>query len=131
MCGSGGLGLTGGIADVGNLFDALMGIHKNLADDTILDKYSEVRMRIWAETTDPMSRENFRRLHGQDPDKARENDEFFQLCVKAETDSELARELALVCLLLVPRWGLLHNANATAGTGCASPRYDTVLCQNG
>lgn len=95
---SGGLGLTGGIADVGNLFDALMGIHKDLADDTILDKYSEVRKRIWTETIDPMSRENFRRLHDQDPDKARENDEFFQLCVKSETDSELAKELALVCL---------------------------------
>ncbi|KAJ5808059.1 hypothetical protein N7474_009328 [Penicillium riverlandense] len=91
----GGLGLTGGIADVGSLFDALMGIHKDLADDAILDKYSEVRKRIWAETIDPMSRENFRRLHDQDPDKARENDEFFQLCVKSETDSELAKDLAL------------------------------------
>ncbi|KAL2218839.1 hypothetical protein M432DRAFT_390985 [Thermoascus aurantiacus ATCC 26904] len=91
----GGLGLTGGIADVGSLFDALMGIHRGLADDSILDKYSEVRRKIWTDIIDPMSRENFRRLHDQDPDKARENDEFFRLCVKAETDKDLASQMAL------------------------------------
>jgi hypothetical protein len=42
-----------------------------------------------------MSRENFRRLHDQDPDSARENDEFFQILVNAESDTELAKELAL------------------------------------
>lgn len=93
---SGGLGLTGGIVDVGNLFDALMGIHKDLADDSILDKYAEVRRRMWTDVIDPMSRENFRRLHDQDPDKARENDEFFQTLVRSEGDEALAKELALV-----------------------------------
>lgn len=93
---SGGLGLTGGIVDVGNLFDALMGIHKDLADDSILDKYAEVRKRMWTDVIDPMSRENFRRLHDQDPDKARENDEFFQTLIRSETDESLAKELALV-----------------------------------
>ncbi|KAJ5678789.1 hypothetical protein N7462_007033 [Penicillium macrosclerotiorum] len=91
----GGLGLTGGIADVGSLYDSLMGIYNGLADDSILDKYSEIRKRIWTETIDPMSRENFRRLHDQDPDQARENDEFFQTCLQAETDEDLAKELAL------------------------------------
>ncbi|KAI9375667.1 hypothetical protein BJX61DRAFT_92721 [Aspergillus egyptiacus] len=90
----GGLGLTGGIADVGSLYDALIGIHTGKADDTILDKYAEIRKKIWAQIIDPLSRENFRRLH-QDADTARENDPFFQLCVKAETDPELSRELAL------------------------------------
>lgn len=93
---SGGLGLTGGIADVGSLFDSFMGIHKGLADETILDKYSEIRKRIWAEIIDPMSRENFRRLYDQDPTKARENDEFFQLCIKGETDEETAKSIVLV-----------------------------------
>lgn len=45
-----------------------------------------------------MSRENFRRLHDQDPEQARQKDEFFQLCVKAEGDSKLSQELALVRL---------------------------------
>jgi len=98
---SGGLGLTGGIVDVGNLFDALIGIHKGLADDSILDKYAEVRKRMWEEIIDPMSRENFRRLHGQNPDNARENDEFFQALVKSENDEELAKEVALVSNLLL------------------------------
>lgn len=83
---------------MGNLFDALIGIHKGLADEGILDKYSEVRRRIWMETIDPMSRENFRRLHDQDPETAGEKDEFFQLCAKGQTDETLSRELALVSL---------------------------------
>ncbi|KAJ5934294.1 hypothetical protein N7466_003841 [Penicillium verhagenii] len=92
---SGGLGLTGGIADVGSLFDSFMGIHRGLADETILDKYSEIRKRIWADIIDPMSRENFKRLYDQDPTKARENDEFFQLCVKGETDEEIGKSIVL------------------------------------
>lgn len=73
-----------------------MGIHKDLADDSILDKYADERKRIWAEVIDPMSRENFRRLHDQDPDKAHENDEFFRTLILSEKDEALARELALV-----------------------------------
>jgi hypothetical protein len=46
-----------------------------------------------------MSRENFRRLHDQDPNKARQDDEFFQLCIQAENDNKLSQELALVSLL--------------------------------
>jgi 2-polyprenyl-6-methoxyphenol hydroxylase-like FAD-dependent oxidoreductase len=98
---SGGLGLTGGIVDVGNLFDALMGIHKGLADDSILDIYAKVRKRMWEEVIDPMSRENFRRLHDQDPEKARENDAFFQELIKSEKDEGLAKEFALVSNILV------------------------------
>jgi hypothetical protein len=81
---------------VGNLFDALIGIHKGVADDSILDKYAEVRKRMWEEVIDPMSRENFRRLYDQDPDTARENDGFFQALIQAENDHELAQEFALV-----------------------------------
>lgn len=94
MCYSGGLGLTGGIADVGSLYDALIGIHKGLADSNILDKYAEIRRQIWVEIIDPMSRENFARLH-QDADTACENDPFFKICIQAETDKNLSRELAL------------------------------------
>ncbi|CRG91368.1 Para-nitrophenol 4-monooxygenase [Talaromyces islandicus] len=89
----GGLGLTGGIADIGSLFDCLNGINQNIADDSILDKYAEIRRKLYVDVIDPTSRENFRRLWDQDPDKARENDEFFQTLVKAETDEELAMEL--------------------------------------
>lgn len=67
-----------------------------MADDSILDKYSEIRKKIWEDLIDPMSRENFRRLHDQDPDKAQENDEFFKLCIRAESNAELQRQMALV-----------------------------------
>ncbi|KAL4752389.1 hypothetical protein BDW72DRAFT_211985 [Aspergillus terricola var. indicus] len=90
----GGLGLTGGIADVGSLYDALIGIHKGLADEEILTKYADIRKQIWTEIIDPMSRENFARLH-QDAETARENDPFFRLCVQAETDEDLSREIAM------------------------------------
>jgi 2-polyprenyl-6-methoxyphenol hydroxylase-like FAD-dependent oxidoreductase len=93
---SGGLGLTGGIADVGSLFDCLHGIHKGLADDSILDKYADIRRKIYEEVINPSSRENFKRLHDQDADTAGQNDPLFQLCHKAETDKSLARELCLV-----------------------------------
>lgn len=73
-----------------------MEIHRGTAGDGILDEYSDARKKIWAEIIDPMSRENFRRLHDQDPDKARENDEFFKLCIQAETDKKLARDLMRV-----------------------------------
>lgn len=78
-----------------------MGIHLGLAAETILGEYSEIRKKIWTEIVDPMSRENFRRLHDQDPDKARENEEFFKLCVKAETDQELASRMAMVSTYFV------------------------------
>lgn len=47
---------------------------------------------------DPVSRENFRRLHEQEANNAQKNDEFLRICVKAEGDEGLARELAMVGL---------------------------------
>jgi 2-polyprenyl-6-methoxyphenol hydroxylase-like FAD-dependent oxidoreductase len=96
----GGLGLTGGIADVGSLFDCLVGIHQGLADDSILDKYAEIRRKVYFDIINPLSRENFERLWDQDPDTAAEKDEFFQICHKAEKDKELAKELALVGFIM-------------------------------
>ncbi len=87
----GGLGLTGGIVDIGGLYDCLAGIHENKADASILEKYSEVRRQKYSEIIDPISSENIVRLFGQDPDKAMENDEFLKLCKKTETDSEFSR----------------------------------------
>lgn len=86
-------------------------MHKGLADESILDIYSEVRKRIWTETIDPMSRENFRRLHDQDPDSARETDEFFQILANAELDTELAKELALVSHLDLEKFVFSTNAD--------------------
>lgn len=90
---SGGMGLTGGIADVGSLVDALVGIHKGLADPSILDKYDEVRRKIWHEVINPISTENLRRLFTQDPETAGEKDPFFKMVKQAEQDEGLNQRM--------------------------------------
>jgi len=70
------MGLTGGIADVGSLYDSLLGIHTGQADDSILDKYDEIRRKIWHEVINPVSSDNMRRLIDLDPDTAVEKDPF-------------------------------------------------------
>jgi len=89
---SGGMGLTGGIADVGSLFDALVALKNGKADDSILDKYSDVRKKKWAEIIDPMSRANFRRVCLDEAESEREK--FWALCHQMEKDDELARQMA-------------------------------------
>ncbi|KIX06145.1 uncharacterized protein Z518_04119 [Rhinocladiella mackenziei CBS 650.93] len=89
----GGLGLTSGIVDVGNLYDCLAGIYESVADDSILDKYSEIRRQKYHEIINPISSDNIVRLFGQDPDTALEEDEFLKMCKRAETDEDFAREM--------------------------------------
>ncbi len=85
------MGLTGGIADIGSLYDCLVGIYQSKADDSILDKYDEVRRRIYNEIINPVSSSNIVRLFGQDPDTALDDDDFLKLCKKAEADPEFSR----------------------------------------
>lgn len=74
------MGLTGGIADVGSLYECFLGIHTGQADDSILDVYDEVRRRIWHEVINPISTENMGRLFQYaDPDEAMEKDPFFRM----------------------------------------------------
>ncbi|KAI1623585.1 hypothetical protein EDD37DRAFT_429969 [Exophiala viscosa] len=89
----GGMGLTGGIVDVGGLYDCLAGIYEGLADPSILDKYAEIRAQKYNEIVNPISSDNIVRLNGQDPDKALENDEFLRMCKRAETDHEFAKQM--------------------------------------
>jgi hypothetical protein len=89
---SGGLGLTGGFADVGSLYDCFTGIHTDELDESILDKYSEERMKIWREMIDPMSRANFHRLW--DPSCVEERDEWFKICEQASDDPVWGKAMA-------------------------------------
>ena len=72
----GGMGLTGGIADVGGLYDCLYGIFPGQADDSILDKYEEVRRAKYWSVIDPISTGNLKRLMESSPE-ATEKDTFF------------------------------------------------------
>ncbi|KAK5113645.1 hypothetical protein LTR62_003272 [Meristemomyces frigidus] len=89
----GGLGLTGGIVDVGALCQCLSGIHSGVCDDDILDIYCSVQRGKWHDIINPVSTANIRRLFLQDPEKALEEDEMLQLILRAETDLELSRQL--------------------------------------
>jgi hypothetical protein len=90
------MGLTGGIADIGSLYDSLLGIHTGQADDSILDKYDEVRRKIWHEVIDPISSSNMRRLIDLDADTALDEDSFLQLLKRAETDKGLQAQMRTV-----------------------------------
>ncbi|VUC37781.1 unnamed protein product [Clonostachys rosea] len=89
----GGLGLVGGIADVGCLCDALDAMNKGLTDDSILDEYSRVRREKYQTIVDPMSTANFKRLWEKEPDKAFAEDEFFKVLEKANKDEKLMNKL--------------------------------------
>jgi hypothetical protein len=80
---------------VGNLFDCLYGIHKGLADDSILDRYSEVRREKYYNYIDPMSSANITRLIN-DPDKAVKEDPFFHMCQEKENDPEAWAQMVKV-----------------------------------
>ncbi|KAL2256729.1 hypothetical protein VTK26DRAFT_1218 [Humicola hyalothermophila] len=91
----GGLGITGGFADVGGLYDCLAGIWDGKADESILDLYSEKRIEKWKTIIDPISQSNFRRVMDKDPATMLERDEFFQLLKRGETDKAFMKELML------------------------------------
>ncbi|RDL31769.1 uncharacterized protein BP5553_09171 [Venustampulla echinocandica] len=83
----GGMGLTGGFADITSLYDCLIAMHNGLTDDSILDKYSEVRINKWKKIIDPSSRANFLRLWNEDAVPEREA--FFAMCDKMATDKAM------------------------------------------
>ncbi|KAI8713587.1 FAD-binding-3 domain-containing protein [Fusarium sp. LHS14.1] len=89
----GGLGLTGGIVDVAGVYECLVGIYTDRADQSILDIYSDIRRKKYQEIVDPISSSNLRRMFSVHPDKVLETDEFLQMCKKAANDPILASEL--------------------------------------
>jgi hypothetical protein len=73
-----------------------MAIQNGLTTDKILDKYSEIRIKKWAEIIDPVSRANFRRLWAEDaiPERLA----FFEMCKKMETDEVMQKQGAAVSI---------------------------------
>ncbi|KAG6354514.1 hypothetical protein INS49_004531 [Diaporthe citri] len=88
----GGMGLTGGLVDAGNLFDCLYGIATGQLDDSILDKYSEVRIQKYNDIINPISSSNIRRVWDPSPE-AIKADPFFQAVERANKDEEFAEEM--------------------------------------
>lgn len=95
----GGLGLTGGLVDVGGLAECLEGMEKGVADDTILDKYDEIRRKMWHEIINPVSSDNFLRVSATDPETATVKDEFLKMVDEATRDQKIRDELDQVSVL--------------------------------
>lgn len=93
------MGLTGGLVDAGNLFDCLYGIATGQADDSILDKYSEIRIKKYKEIIDPVSSANIKRLWDPSPE-AIKADPMFQAIERAKTDPEFEKVMKNVSVLL-------------------------------
>jgi len=94
----GGMGLTGGLVDVGDLGVCLEGINDGVAENDILEKYCEIRRQKWREVIDPISSGNFLRVSATDPDRAREVDPFLNMVKQMETDNELRKKFDAVGL---------------------------------
>lgn len=77
---------------MGGLYDCLIGIYQGKADDSILDKYSDIRREKYQTVTDPISTDNIKRLYDQDPDKALENDPLLKTLNDMKDDVEAQRE---------------------------------------
>lgn len=64
------MGLTGGMCDAGGVADCLIGVLRKGCDDTLLDKYSQIRQQKFHEVTHPVSYGNTVALRDTDPETA-------------------------------------------------------------
>jgi 2-polyprenyl-6-methoxyphenol hydroxylase-like FAD-dependent oxidoreductase len=94
----GGLGLTGGFADAIGLSECLIGVHMGRADQSILDKYDEVRRSIYKNFTDPISTSNFMRVSTSDPETILEKDPVLATFARMHDDSKFRDDFDRVCL---------------------------------
>jgi len=111
----GGLGLTGGLVDVGGLAECLIGVQNGWAGDEILDKYDEIRREKFQEVINPVSSSNFLRVSATDPGEALVKDEFLMMVEKARTDKETRKELDQVCTELFSEYFLGVEVNVGQG----------------
>ena len=69
-----GFGLMGGLYDSFLLSEVLAAVVQGSTDDTILDRYSEERRKVFDEVTSPVSTESFRLVFNSDDEERFAND---------------------------------------------------------
>jgi hypothetical protein len=89
------MGLTGGLVDVGDLFDCLRGIHDDQATSDILDKYDHYRREKYRQFTDPVSESNLKRMR-LDLNEAEVNDPGLKMMREADESLESSKTFQLV-----------------------------------
>jgi 2-polyprenyl-6-methoxyphenol hydroxylase-like FAD-dependent oxidoreductase len=109
----GGMGLTGGFADVAGLAECLEGIYAGKADESILDKYDEVRRNIFHQVISPISTANYLRVES-DPDKVNilEEDPFLKTVHAAKRDPVIKEKLDKVGV-----WSFCFNLDVQTNFG--------------
>lgn len=75
----GGMGLTGGILDAGALGDVLVAVINERKSEALLDRYSDLRRKVFLEVVDPRSQANVRRISETDPDTVGQTDPFLKM----------------------------------------------------
>lgn len=75
----GGMGLTGGILDAGALGDVLLAVMTEGKSEALLDRYSELRRKVFNEIVDPRSQANVRRISQMDPHTVGQTDPFLKM----------------------------------------------------
>lgn len=70
--------MTGGLLDAGALGDALTVVLTKGHNESILDKYAQVRRDVFLNVINPASQGNLRRLWKTDPETVGDTDPFFR-----------------------------------------------------
>jgi hypothetical protein len=113
----GGFGLTTGITDAACLGDALVAVMQGIADDSLLQTYSDARKKVFTEISNPRSIEAKRKAQS-DPNNLSDADkEFYR---KMNEDEEFQIEgmkgsMVLQTLLDIPQPKLEKESNEVNG----------------
>ncbi|KEF54936.1 uncharacterized protein A1O9_09379 [Exophiala aquamarina CBS 119918] len=91
-----GMGLTGGICDAGGLADCLIGVLRKGCDDSLLDRYAEIRRQKYTEITNPVSYGNLCAMRDVDPEKAKEVEPYKTLNISREARREIMKRAYLL-----------------------------------
>lgn len=102
------MGLTGGLVDVGELFDCLAGIHDDRANPDILDRYSHIRREKYERVTLRVS-ESFLNRMASDPDEMEANDPGIAAMREADKTDEASVAFQLVSCFYI----IIHTCNSS------------------
>ncbi|KAL2428705.1 FAD-dependent monooxygenase terC [Exophiala dermatitidis] len=91
----GGYGCMTAIIDAGALADCLIGMYQGKADDSILDRYAEIRREKYMKYVDARSIKNMNRVSKSNPDTVLETDKFLGILQDLQGDGEATKAFLL------------------------------------
>ena len=89
------MGLNGAVADAGSLSDCLVAILHGKANDSILDKYSEIRLQKFKTVVDPQS-QGMMKLIFSNPESVVPNHPAYKFSQLLAADPEKAKTMGPV-----------------------------------